>query len=178
MAYRDPPAAVTPVDERAAKEAARLHEIGTYHRLRGEYDLAAERLGEAVRLNPNLLAARNDLAGVLILRGDRNGAEREYLVVLAQDPTHASALKGLALLQTMERNYQSARRTLERLLQAVPDDAEGWLYLGDVAMLAGERGPARAAWLKAGGFGDGAGADIKERAEKRLTIYRETPTAK
>lgn len=174
IAFRDPPAAAMPVDEKSAQAAVRLYEAGTYHRLRGEHDLAVARLREAVRLDPGLLAARNDLAGVLVLQGDRAAAESEYLVVLAKDPTHASALKGLALLQSMERNYQSARRTLERLLQAAPEDAEGWLYLGDVTMLAGERGPAREAWRKAAGL-NGAEDELRRRAEKRLSIYRETP---
>ena len=172
VAYRDPPAARSALDEKTRQEAERLYQLGSWHRLRGEHDLAIERYQDALKLNSDLLEARNDLAAVLILQNQPDAAEREYMAVLSRDPFQVPALKGLAMLQAMQRNYASAQRTLERLLQTAPGDAEGWLYLGDVQMLAGERRPARESWLKAEAM-EGA-ADVKQRAEKRLQIYQDS----
>ncbi len=167
---KDPPAARALVDPTAEKRAEQLYDMGTWHRVRGEYDLARLRLSEAVRANPNQLNARNDLAGVLLLLRDRAAAEREYLAVLEHNPAHLAALKGLALLQTADKRYETALRTLHRLVEAAPDDAEGWLCLGDVRLFAGNRPSAREAWKKAADLPTASPA-VRTKAGKRLEIY-------
>lgn len=171
--FTDPPAAVKTRDADAAGQAARLYEAGTAHRLRGEHALAAERLTEALRFNPRLTDARVDLAGVLILLGRQVEAEKEYQEVLEADAKNPAALKGLAYLQTVARNYETARRTLLQLVEAAPQDAEAWLYLGDVTMFTGDRAGAREAWRKADSL-NGANPDIRQRAQSRLSIYRDS----
>ncbi|MBN2562264.1 MAG: hypothetical protein JXQ75_15170 [Phycisphaerae bacterium] len=173
LPHNEPPATIETISDQAAKQAKKLYDLGTWHRLRGEHGLAVQRLREASQLNPNLLDARNDLAGLLFLQGDRSAAEGEYRDVLAADPRHQAALKGLALLQATLQDYSSSRRTLERLLEIAPGDAEAWLYFGDVTMFSGDRQAAWEAWKKAGAVEQATEA-VKERARKRLKVYRES----
>jgi tetratricopeptide (TPR) repeat protein len=169
--HSEPDAGPELLPEGAAEEAQKRYDLGTWHRLRGEHEVAMARFREALKLNPNLSAARNDLAGLLYLQGDYEGAERELKYVLAKDERHRPALKTLALLQATRHNYRSSAESLEKLLLLDAEDAEVWLYLGDVRLFMGERSGAREAWGKAVA-GQTASAQTKQRAQKRLDIYR------
>jgi Flp pilus assembly protein TadD len=129
------------------------------------------RFREALKLDPDLSAARNDLAGLLYLEGDYEGAERELQLVLSRDERHRPALKTLALVQATLRNYRSSAESLEKLLVLDAEDAEAWLYLGDVRLFMGQRSAAREAWSKAAA-GQAAPEETRQRAQKRLAIYR------
>jgi tetratricopeptide (TPR) repeat protein len=170
-AYGEPDAGVDTRASLACKEARNKYDLGTWHRLRGEYPQAAARYQEALALDPKLQAARCDLAGVLLLRGDADAAERELQHVLTIDPTYRPALKGLALILARQRNYQSARETLDKVLLLEPRDAEAWLAFGDVMLFAGDRSEARRAWGRAALLGEAS--DVSGRAEKRLGLYSE-----
>lgn len=170
-AMSDPDAGERLNDSGAAREAKRVYDLGTWHRLRGESAVAVVKYREALRLRPDLTAARNDLAAVLCLRGELDEAEAEYGTILQADAGHRSALKGLALVQARKRNYRSAHSTLEKLLLLDPADAEAWMNFGDVSLFMGDRSAARDAWKKAM---DSAVApkELKSRAAKRLEIYK------
>jgi tetratricopeptide (TPR) repeat protein len=170
-AYGEPDAGTQPVSSGAVAEAKNRYDLGTWHRLRGEHDVATARFREALKLDPDLLAARNDLAGLLYLQGDYEGAEQELQCVLSKDERHRPALKTLALVQASRRAYRSSRESLEKLLLLDADDAEAWLYLGDVRLFMGDRSAAREAWSKAASVGS-ASEETKQRAQKRLDIYR------
>lgn len=169
--FSEPEGSPKSVSEGAAAEAQKRYDLGTWHRLRGEQEEAKTRFGEALKLNPDLLAARNDLAGLLFLQGDYEGAERELGEVLAKDPRHRPALKTLALVQATRRNYRSSSESLQKLVLLDAEDAEAWLYLGDIRLFMGERAAAREAWTKAASLSS-ASEDTKQRAQKRLSIYR------
>jgi len=154
----------------AASEAKRLYDLGTWERLRGEHEVAVVRYREALRQYPGFLAARSDLAGLLVLRGALEEAETEFKVVLEADSQHRPALKGLALVQARRREYRSAHQTLQKLLLLEPKDAESWLNFGDVCMFMGDRSAARAAWAKSGELAAEM-PRVKERAGSRLEIY-------
>lgn len=175
--YREPPAAAEMIEEEAASRAKKLYDLGTWHRLRGEYAVAALRYADALELDPNRLAARNDLGGLLLLSGRHEEAEQAFRQVLEADPRHAAALESLALVQAARQNYRSARDTLGRLLLLDPLDADAWLHLGDVTMFMGNRQSAREAWRKVGTL-EQASDEVKERARKRLAIYKGTSTVK
>ncbi len=155
----------------AADDARNRYDLGTWHRLRGEHAVAVARFREALELDPDLIPARNDLAALLYLRGDYETAKREYQRILEQDPRHLSALKGLAVVEAKLRNFHSASESLEKILMFAPDDAEAWLHLGDTRLFMGDRAGAREAWTQAEAL-ETASEEIKERARRRLTIYR------
>jgi len=160
-----------PGPDEDAVEAHRLYEIATWHRLRGEHLDAITRYRESLERDPSLSASRHDLAGVLLLRGDYDEAAAQYRLVLETDPGHTGALKGLALACVKRHNYASARQALEKLVAEAPRDAEGWLYLGDVALFVGDRRAASTAWTTAAKLA--ADGRIRSRAEKRLSLYAE-----
>ena len=160
------------VEERsiAARDAKRLYDLATWERLRGEHAVALLRYREALRRYPSFLAARNDLAGLLVLQGELEEAKTEFRLVLDQDSTHRPALKGLALVQARRREYRSAHQTLQKLLLLDPQDAESWLNFGDVCMFMGDRSAARDAWAKARELAAEL-PGLRERAGGRLEIY-------
>jgi Flp pilus assembly protein TadD len=139
--------------------------------------VAALRYADALELDPNRLAARNDLGGLLLLSGRHEEAEQAFRQVLEADPRHVAALESLALVQAARQNYRSARDTLGRLLLLDPLDADAWLHFGDVTMFMGNRQSAREAWRKVGAI-EQASDEVKERARKRLAIYKGTSTVK
>ncbi len=170
--HSEPDAGRDILGARQAKEAKRLYDLGTWHRLRGEYAVAVSRYREALAFYPDFAGARNDLAGVLFVQGDVKQAEEEYARLLKRNPRHRPALKGLGLVQARKRKYRSAHETLQKLLLLDPDDAEVWLHFGDVCMFMGDRRAAREAWAKVGDL-DKAEPAIRSRADKRLAIYRQ-----
>ncbi len=169
-AFTEPDAGESHGDSAAAKEAARLYDLATWHRLRGEYDIAIARYRDALEQVPLLHRARVDLAGVLILLGDHAGAEAEYQRVLDAEPRDRAALKGLALVQARERRYRSAHASMQKLLLLEPEDAEAWLHFGDVCIFIGDRPAAREAWQRAASI-EAAGVELRRRAERRLASY-------
>ena len=166
----EPDSGERPVDARAAIEAKRQYDQATWHRLRGELDVAVVKYRESLRHLPELAAARNDLAAVLCLLGDLEASEQEYHTLLKHDGRHRSGLKGLALVQAKRRNYRSAHATLQKLLIVDAEDAEAWLSLGDVCLFLGNRTAARAAWSRAEVMAT-APRELRTRARKRLEIY-------
>jgi len=155
----------------AAIEAKRLYDLATWERLRGQRDVALSRYRQALRRYPRFLAARSDLAGLLVLRGKLKEAEGQFRRVLEQDSSYRPALKGLALVQARRGEYRSAHQTLQKLLVIAPKDAEAWLNFGDVCMFMGDRSADREAWGKASNLA-GASSDLKTRASRRLEIYQ------
>lgn len=170
----EPDAGATRVDVKTSRDAKKRFDLGTYHRLRGEYDLAVVRLREALKLDPNLLDAWHDLGGILILQGRLEDAERAFKTALAKSSQHVPSLRGLALVQARRGDYNSARRTLDAVLAAAPDDVEGLLAAGDVALFSGDRDAAREAWTRAVTHA-ASDPDARRRAEKRLELYPPRP---
>ncbi len=166
----EPDSGGRPVDARAAIEAKKQYDLATWHRLRGDWDVAVVKYREALRHLPEMAAARNDLAAVLCLRGELEASEREYHTLLKHDNRHRSGLKGLALVQAKRRNYRSAHATLQKLLLVDSEDAEAWLSLGDVCLFLGDRTAARTAWTRAEDMAT-ASRELRARARKRLEIY-------
>lgn len=170
----EPDAGATRVDVKTSRDAKKRFDLGTYHRLRGEYDLAVVRLREALKLDPNIVDAWHDLGGILILQGRLEDAERVFKTALAKSPKHVPSLRGLALVQARRGDYNSARRTLDDVLAAAPDDVEGLLAAGDVALFSGDRDAAREAWTRAATHA-ASDLDARRRAEKRLELYPPRP---
>jgi tetratricopeptide (TPR) repeat protein len=170
IAYPEPGARGKTVDRGAAIEARKRYDLGTWHRIRGEHAEALVKYREALELDPGLTCARNDLAGLLFLTGKHGSAAREFERVLKSDPRHLPALKSLALVQAAQRNYQSSAETLNRLLLIDENDADAWLYLGDVTMFMGDRTAAREYWTRAQTIPN-VRADTRERSARRLAIY-------
>jgi hypothetical protein len=162
--------AVQTAAHEAADEASRLYELGSWHRMRGEHELAVARYQESLKLDSDQLAARNDLAGVLCVLKQFKEAEKQFQLVLWKDDSNRVALRGLALVQATQRDYRSAIATLSKLLLLEPTDAEAWLYFGDVELFAGDRIAARQAWRRVESLPD-VPEQARQQAQRRLAIY-------
>jgi len=153
-----------------ARRARKLCDLGSWHLVRGELNVASERFGEALELDPTLLEARNDLAGILYDQGRYGQALREYQRVLAFSPTEPHALMGSALSQVGLKEFSKASVALEQMLLTEPENGEIWLNLGDVASMMGDHARARMCWQKAGDYSP-AGSETFLHARRRLEAY-------
>jgi len=169
---KEGPAASQPFIDTA--RAKKLHEAGTWYRLRGDPVMAALRFREALQADPGFTDALNDLAGVLYLQGNYAESANVFNTLLNQVPNHRGALKGLALALVACREYKSAERFLMQLAALDEGNAEAWLNLGDVSFLQGNRAVARDYWTKASTVDPNA-AEVIDLARKRLAAYPVLP---
>lgn len=88
---------------------------------RGETAAAAVALREALRLQPDLVAARATLGQVLYGLGDLDGAVEELRAALQQQPEASEARLALATVLVARQEWPAAREELERVLAAAPD---------------------------------------------------------
>lgn len=152
------------------QRAQALYKQGSWHLLRGQYALAAERFREALEADPAMVAAMNDLAGIYYLQKDYHKAVELYGGALKVDRQDPQALRGAALAYVALRQYPKSRDLLRQLLSANDRDAEALLDLGDVMFMMGDRDEARQNWDRA------ATADLKadevvRKAKQRLQLY-------
>lgn len=159
-----PPGPASP-ERRRAEE---LYRQGSWHLVRGQYAPAAERFREALELDPQMIEASNDLAGICYLQKNYDEALRLYLETLKVRSQHEPALRGAALAYVARRDYAQSRDMLERLLAANGDDAEARLDLGDVLFMMGDRAQALREWQEAASTETAA---IQDKARRRLDLY-------
>jgi len=156
---------------RERRQAEQLYKQGSWHLVRGQYDLAAVRLSEALEHDPGMLDAWNDLAGIHCLQEDYDKAIELYNKVLQIDGDYQPALRGSVLAYVAKRQYAKSRDILERLLAANHTDAEALLDLGDVLFMMGDRTNARQHWQRATAV-DVSTEAIMHKARRRLELYR------
>lgn len=85
----------------------------------------------------------------LLFKGDIDAAEAEFRAAQALDASFPDALVGLALLQSMRKNYDDARKTLAPVLDKQPPLADAWALLGDIEVEEDNFAAAEAAFGKA-----------------------------
>ena len=158
------------VDLLQRRMAADLYRQGSWHLVRGQYGVAAERLREALEHDPDLLEARHDLAGIFYRQQDYDRAIAEYQAVLERNANYESALYGAALAYVAKRDYHRSREMLTRLLKVNDRNAEAWLDLGDVLFMTGDVINARANWRQAMKL-DPSATELISKAKRRLELY-------
>ncbi len=150
--------------------AQELHELGLWHKNRGEYALAVERLIEAMNLNPYIESPAYDLADIYYAQGNYQGALDIYGNILEKYGADRRASRGSALAMMALSKYPEALRQLEHVLQSAPNDAEIWLDAGDVLLSMSQPAQARSYWQEAARLTPGD-SNIAGRAKNRLTKY-------
>jgi len=113
------PTATTPTDP--ATEARTQLERGQQLLARGEPAAAAVALRAALRLQPELIAARTSLGQALYALGDLDGAVEELGGALRRQPDAIDARLALATVLVARQEWAAAREALERVLAAAPD---------------------------------------------------------
>ncbi|MEE8296192.1 MAG: tetratricopeptide repeat protein [Hyphomicrobium sp.] len=162
-----PERTVSPLNATRSRE---LHELGLWHKDRGEYALAVERLIEAMNLNPNVKSPAYDLAEIYYLQGNYQGALDIHGNILEKHHADRRALRDSALAMMALSKYPEALRQLERVLQSAPNDAQIWLDAGDVLLSMSQPAQARSYWQEAARLTP-TDSTLAGRAKKRLAKY-------
>ena len=128
------------VKEGRADFAARAHyNLGiTYRTLaRNREAIAAYR--QAVRLDPEFAAARNNLAFALLLEGHVEEARGELGTAIAGDPTFWQAHANEGLAHAMSGQWHLALAALSEAERLSPDNSEVQARIGEIHLARGER---------------------------------------
>ena len=110
-----------------------------------------------VQQHPSDVAARLDLAGAYLDRGDQGGAAAQYLAVLKLDPANAEAHAALGMIVYRGGKPEEGLTLVRQALAVAPDDPES-LYDEGVILLQGlhrteQAAAAFRAYLAAAPFG-------------------------
>jgi tetratricopeptide (TPR) repeat protein len=134
--------AVTPKDATAGKtpaansgNAAQLSQQGWQLWQKGQWDEAAERFTEAVKLDPKNQAAWNGLGWATFNSGKMPEAEQAFKRVIAMNPKHPGGLNGLGQLYLAQKKYDLAEKYL---LKAAPQAPAAWHGLARLYLLQGK----------------------------------------
>jgi TPR repeat protein len=138
-AVGDPTRASGPAS--ASQREARVREVlalGRAAMARGDMATAAGSFREALRLQPDLIEAREDLGLALYDMGDLDGAVDELRALLRQHPDAVRARLGLATALMAKQDWSSARPELEEVLRRQPDQVQALYSLGLVRYALGD----------------------------------------
>lgn len=109
----------------------------------GETALAESHLGNALALDPSNDAARLDLVGILVDRGDLDGARAQWALLSGRAPQASGFATTSARLEAAERAATLPAATdLARRIDADPDDLPARLDLAEVRIANREYEPA------------------------------------
>lgn len=165
-----PSASVAPADP----HTRRMRVLARQHAAEGRYALAAARLEEALRQDPDASILHVDLGHAYFRMRRYDEAERSFASGAALLPEPMEALDGLALVAVAQRRFADARTHLTAMLERTPDSPQSWLRLGDVEHRLGDVQAAIAAWRRA----ESLSVDdptMRERLSQRLRLFSAAP---
>lgn len=98
----------------------------------GRVDDAIEALTVAYSLQPDWLELQNNIANLLLLRGDTMAALQRYEALLQIDSTQADVWLNLGTVHALSRRYDDARAAWQTALRFAPDHPEAARYLAQL----------------------------------------------
>jgi tetratricopeptide (TPR) repeat protein len=110
--------------------AEAFHELGTMLDSENRFEEAEDVLRRGLKVsarNPDTWCV---LGGVLLMRGDRDGAQRAFARAQVERPGHPGALFGQACVLRDNGEFARAADVFGQTLQRIPDWAEARLQLG------------------------------------------------
>lgn len=144
---------------------------------RGEYVLAEQRLA-------SLLAEDAENAEALVLLGTVRyrqarfeSAADAFGRALAVAPENVEALRGRAMALVAQHRYGEAMDDLKRVTSLAPRDAQGYVDLGDVALMLGLEQFAHEQWRRAAALAK-PGDPVAEAARRRLAAFAPAPVSR
>jgi Flp pilus assembly protein TadD len=106
--------------------------LGTRMFETGDYPAAADKLGSAVTLNPDLPGLRSLYGRALLTTGDPDGASAAFRKELASNPNDFPANLALGQILLVRKQYGEAAPVLERALSLRPKSADAAIALGEL----------------------------------------------
>ncbi|MBW2266949.1 MAG: tetratricopeptide repeat protein [Deltaproteobacteria bacterium] len=129
--WRDEVALWTSLAEQVDDDPRVHASLGRGYIKAGDPGRAAEALEESLRLDPNHIAALNNLAVLRLEAGDYRSARRMYRRVVDLDPDSQVAWTNLGVIETRLLRHADAQRYYERALEADPNHEPARAKLGD-----------------------------------------------
>ena len=136
-------------DGRPDSAARALYNVGLVYRSLDRNPEAIAAYRQALALDPEFPAARNNLGFVLLLEGRIEESIRELREVIGQDPTMALAYSNLGLAYAIQGRFDAASRELAEAERLNPTNAETQARIGDVCLAGGQMEQARRRFLRA-----------------------------
>jgi len=149
------------------KKAKKEFTTGMKDAARGEASKAQKHFEKALKIYPNFVEARNELAVALMKLGDLPQAENQLRAALQQDPAAVMPLMNLGLCIYRQERYAAAAQPLERAVQLQPENYRAHLLLGMTLVMAGDDPRSEANLLRAYALGGAKAA----RAQFYLAHY-------
>jgi tetratricopeptide (TPR) repeat protein len=110
--------------------AKKQYEIGLKFVNKGDYQQAATHFQEALSLYPEYLAARNDLGAQYLKLKRIDEAEKQFQIVLANDPKNFNAKFNMGLVQIERHDYLGALALLNEAITLDSTRAVAHLWIG------------------------------------------------
>jgi len=120
--WQDPARLWSMAVERAPREFAPHHYLGTILLEKGELESAEKELKAAIALMPDFADAHNSLAAVYYKKGDLKAAEPEFERVLESDPENFVYLKNLVIVKLKLEDISGLEPLIQKLAQKAPPD--------------------------------------------------------
>ena len=109
-----------------------LHLLGVVAHQRGENELAADLIGQAIARNDRVPAFHNNLGNALFALGSVEAAAEAYRRTLALQPEHADARFNLGAVYQAQGRPEEAAAAFEQVLRLRPAHVHAWTNLGAV----------------------------------------------
>ena len=106
-----------------------------------QFDLAIEQFRKALALNPTVPRAHSYLGTVCLLKGGATAskeAQTEFEAELAHNPSDYSSHFHLGVLHFLQHELKQAEAELNKAVELQPTNPEGYFYLAQVEVEAGE----------------------------------------
>ncbi len=132
-----------------SKQALNQFKIAKNYLTRGQIDFAKPYLLKALKLSPDFLDAKVELANILMSQGKYSQAENYFLQVIQLDAHNIKSLEALAKLNMRQGKYSQAKLYLKTILKKDKENITAMLKLGDIYWLTGDRTQAESTWKHA-----------------------------
>jgi Tfp pilus assembly protein PilF len=138
----------TPARRDNPARAAELTTFGERLFRAGNFTRAVARFEQALKADPNSIAARIGLAQVAVQRGDYREAANRLREAQAADPAWLTRAPDVQTLYLEPRDFANHVGKIETHLQAHPEDRDAWLVLGEQWLLSGRKQAAADIFLR------------------------------
>ncbi len=150
--------------------SADLHALGHCARQAGQYPVAVKAGLQAIEFNPQDLTAHMLLADTYQQMGDYIASADHYRIVTRAAPANPAAWQGLAQLQLHLGQAKNAAETLRAAAQAIPENVDLHLSLGQILLTEQSLTPALASLQKAYELSHAAGCGEAHPAHDQAAL--------